>query len=145
MDGRRAGRGAAPLPRCDGAVRLVWLAAVLLLVGCSRPPAATVRGEGWAATLSWSPTMLRALQPARLSLRVEDRRGRPVDVEGIDARADMPDMSHEAEPVRFRRTGAGSYMAEHVFSMDGLWRIHVTGRVGGMPLDARFDLAVGGQ
>lgn len=143
MGRRGTGSGAAGFPGCSGAVRLVWLAFALLLVACSRPPVVTVRGEGWVADLSWSPGRLRALQPARLSLKVHRADGSPADVGGMKARADMPEMSHDPEPVRFRRTGPGSYEAEHVFSMDGRWRVQVRGDVAGTWMDARFELVVG--
>lgn len=104
-----------------------WLSLLLavLLAGCSVPAgSAEVRGQGWTATLEWSPQRPKALQPARLVLRVRDPAGRPLPVEALEARADMPEMSHK-------------------FSMDGLWRVRVTGRVPGSRLEANFELTVG--
>ncbi len=125
-----------------------WLPLGLVLavsaVGCGRPAAARVEGEGWTATLTWSPQRVHALQPVRLVLNVRDRAGRPLDVEGLEVGADMPDMSHEPDELHFQRTGPGTYETTHSFSMDGPWRVRVTGRWVGGSLEATFHLSVGG-
>ncbi|MFN3285725.1 MAG: FixH family protein [bacterium] len=125
-------------------MRWLWLAAALLLVACGQRASAKVEGDGWVATLEWSPRGLKALRPAQLVLRVQDRSGRPVDLLGLQAQADMPEMSHEPDPVRFRRTSEGTYEASHNFSMDGLWRVRVRGRWDGGAVEATFHLTVGG-
>ncbi len=121
-----------------------WLAVVVWVTACSRPAAARVEGDGWTATLTWSPQRVHALQPVRLVLNVRDRTGQPVDVEGLEVRADMPDMSHDPDLVPFQRTGPGTYEATHSFSMDGLWRLRVTGQMARGGFEATFDLSVGG-
>lgn len=125
-------------------MRWFWLAAVLLLAACGQRASAKVEGDGWVATLEWTPQPLKTLRPAQLVLRVHDRSGRPVSLRDLEARADMPEMSHEPDPVRFRRTSEGTYEASHNFSMDGLWRIRVTGRWDGGTLEATFRVTVGG-
>ncbi len=122
----------------------LWLVLAVSAVGCSQPAAARVEGDGWIATLTWYPQRVHALQPVRLILNVRDRAGRPVDMEGLEVRADMPDMSHKPDVLPFYRTGPGTYEATHSFSMDGLWRVRVTGRLAAGRLDATFTLSVGG-
>jgi nitrogen fixation protein FixH len=125
-------------------VRWLCLLLAVLLASCSVPAgSAEVRGQGWTATLEWSPQRPKALQPARLVLRVRDPAGRPLPVEALEARADMPEMSHDPDPLPFQRTAEGTYEATHNFSMDGLWRVRVTGRVPGSRLEANFELTVG--
>lgn len=132
------------LPRL-GSLIWIWFAAGLALVACS-PPAgsATVVGDGWKVTLEWSPGRPKALQPAHLVLRVGDRADRPLEVEALQAEADMPEMSHKPDELRFRKIGQGTYEAVHTFSMDGRWRVRVTGIVTGSGLEASFELNVGG-
>ncbi len=123
-----------------------WLSLLLavLLAGCSAPGgSAEVRGQGWTATLEWSPQRPKALQPARLVLRIRDLSGRPLPVEALEVRADMPEMSHDPDRLQFQRTAEGTYEATHNFSMDGLWRVQVTGTVPGGRLEASFELTVG--
>ncbi len=123
-----------------------WLCLLLavLLASCSVPAgSAEVRGQGWTATLEWSPQRPKALQPARLVLRVRDPSGRPLQVEALQARADMPEMSHDPDHLQFRRTGEGTYEATHNFSMDGLWRVRVTATFPAGRLEASFELTVG--
>ncbi len=130
--------------RARGTAVWLWLAAALWFAACSQAPSARAEGEGWTATLEWSPQRLRALQPARLVLRVTDRSGGPVRLQELHAQADMPEMSHEPEEIRFRQAGEGTYEAAHKFSMDGRWRVRVTGRWDRTPFQATFELAVGG-
>lgn len=126
-------------------MRWAWLAVALALSACGTPRgSAQAAGDGWKAVLEWSPARLRALQPARLVLRVVDGSGRPVQLEDLRAQADMPEMSHDPDPVQFRKTGQGTYEATHKFSMDGRWRIRVTASGPGGKLDASFELSVGG-
>lgn len=80
----------------------------------------------------------------RLVLRVADRSGRAVRLQEVHAQADMPEMSHEPEEIRFWPAGEGTYEAAHNFSMDGRWRVRVTGRWDRTPFQATFELAVGG-
>jgi len=125
-------------------VRWLWLLAVLAVAACGQAGSARAEGDGWKAELRWSPPRPRALQEARLVLRVWDREGRPADVRELEAVADMPEMSHEPDRLRFRPVGQGTYEAAHKFSMDGGWRVRVTGRVGDAELEAEFPLSVGG-
>ncbi len=126
-------------------MRWAWLAVALTLSACGTPAgSAQAAGDGWKAVLEWSPARLRALQPARLVLRVVDGSGQPVELEDLRAQADMPEMSHDPDPVQFRRTGQGTYEATHEFSMDGRWRIRLTASWPGGKLDASFELSVGG-
>ncbi len=123
-----------------------WLSVLLagVLAACSAPGgSAQAYGQGWTATLEWSPQRPKALQPARLVLRIRDPSGRPLQVEALQARADMPAMSHEPDRLQFRRTGEGTYEATHNFSMDGLWRVRVTGTFPAGRLEASFELTVG--
>jgi len=125
-------------------VRWLCLLLAVLLASCSVPAgSAEVRGQGWTATLEWSPQRPKALQPARLVLRVRDPSGRPLQVEALQARADMPEMSHDPDHLQFRRTGEGTYEATHNFSMDGLWRVRVTATFPAGRLEASFELTVG--
>ena len=124
-------------------MRGLWLSLTILLVACGQQASARAEGEGWVAILEWSPKPPVSLQPARLVLRVQDDRGNPLSLEGLQAEADMEEMAHDPEPVQFRLVGDGVYETTHTFSMDGSWSVRVEGRWRGGQLRARFTVSVG--
>jgi nitrogen fixation protein FixH len=119
------------------------LAVILLIAACSPPPTVvTVAGEGWRAELAWTSQPV-ALRPVTLRLRFVDAAGRPLAVGDLSAKANMPEMDHGADPVRFLPAAEGVFEAAHTFSMDGAWMIRAEWQSGARRESAEFRIDVG--
>lgn len=121
--------------------RALVAACLLLAAGCASGTSLRAYGEGWSATLSWTPRRPVALQPVVLRLRLTGPADAPLEVLELQAEAGMPEMDHGVEAVEFRRMAPGVYEARHVFSMDGRWVIRIRGKAGRS--DASFVVHVG--
>jgi nitrogen fixation protein FixH len=130
--------------RSTPAARWVLLvAAALLIAACGPRSASPPTSEGPRAQIDWSPQQPVALRPLMLNVRITDARGRPLDLQPINATASMPEMGHESETVNLGRIGAGRYTGIHTFSMDGAWRLTFEGAADGKPVTVRADVSVG--
>jgi nitrogen fixation protein FixH len=118
------------------------LATVVLIAGCAPSPAVVVTGEEWRAELTWTSQPV-ALRPVTLRLRFVDAAGRPLAVGDLSAKANMPEMDHGAETVRFLPTADGVFEAAHTFSMDGAWMIRAEWQSGARRESAQFRIEVG--
>lgn len=120
------------------------LATVVLIAGCAPSPAVVVTREEWRAELTWTSQPV-ALRPVTLRLRFVDAAGRPLAVGDLSAKANMPEMDHGADPVRFLPAADGVFEAAHTFSMDGAWMIRAEWQSGARRESAEFRIDVGGR
>lgn len=107
---------------------LFVLLGVMILTGVGSPLSANTSQDkdGLTATLSVDPDPPVAMQPATLTLVLEDAAGQAVRGAEIEYDLTMPAMPMPLNRPPVNEVADGRYRCEALFSMSGQWQVRAT-------------------